>query len=153
MNVNVIHERILFRTDGSNNHRRRLFDVENVPVVLRWANLNGEFQLRVYLGTNSKCSFSTLEDSYPYVEVGHVGSCSGEPDPIILSGTGALVLSDPGKYVLAPVSGAEPTEGIVVVQPVDADRASLLLSSRGVSLMSCNSCPDQPTVGLVTAWN
>lgn len=151
----ALNERILHRDDDLNSHARRVFEVGASPSVLRWSGLDGEFELRVYLGTNSRCSAATTEGSYPYTELGYAASCAGSPEPVVISGSGAMVLSDPGKYVLVPVVGSEPTAGIAVVQPVDPTQAGLLLASRNVSLASCGNtpCPVEPPLGLVTSWN
>ena len=152
-------ERVLYN-GGSSSHAQRLFEVADQPVVLRWSGLDGEFELRVYLGVSaSRCGYTDLDHSYPYTGLGGAGPCEEEPDPVVITGSGAMVLSDPGKYVIIPLNGAEPTVGLVVADTVTPAQAHLLLAARQVELVACansaaaNACPVEPPLGVVTSWN
>lgn len=152
-------ERVLYH-GGSSSHAQRVFDVSDQPVIVRWSGLDGEFELRVYLGVSaSRCSYTDLDNTYPYTGLGNAGACEEEPAPVVISGSGAMVLSDPGKYVIVPVTGNESTEGLVVADSVTAAQAHLLLAARQVELLACansaaaNACPVEPPLGVVTSWN
>lgn len=152
-------ERVLYQ-GGSSNHAQRTFDVTDQPVILRWSGLDGEFELRVYLGVSaSQCSYRDLDDTYPYTGLGNAGPCEEEPTPVTISGSGSMVLSDPGKYVVVPLNGAEPTEGLVVADSVTPAQAHLMLAARQVELLACansaaaNACPAVAPLGVTTSWN
>lgn len=137
---------VLYRADGL-NAQRPAFQVSDQPVVVRWSGLDQPLELLTDVTFGSRCS-SNAADLVPYYQ----GSCASLT-PVVLEGSGTMVLVDPGWYALRP-SGAQPTTGVVASDRVSFDQARLIVANEATAIACAASapCPVVPTIGLVATW-